>query len=260
MAYERELSAARRWADETDGIALEHFRAGAPAETKDDGTPVTAGDRAVEEHLRAAITREFPGDAVLGEEGGATGSSRRRWVIDPIDGTRNFARGIPVWATLVALQAEVEGERAGVLALGVVSAPALGTRWWAADGGGAFRDGEPIRVSRVARLEDADLCTGGLDWARAAGEWDRFERLLARVRRHRGFGDFWGAMLVAQGSMDAMVEFAPLELWDVAAPSKILVEAGGRATNIQGENGVRPSPIVSSNGILHEELLTLLRS
>lgn len=251
--YERELAAVQRWVDETDRIALQHF--GAASEPKADGTPVTAGDRAVEEYLRRAIEREFPGDAIVGEEQGETGEGPRRWIIDPIDGTKNYARGVPVFATLIALQDE--GGR--ILALGMVSAPALHARWWATEGSGAFANGEPIRVSSTSRLDEADLCTGGVDWALREGRSEQLTTLLERVRRHRAFGDFWGAMLVAQGSMDAMVEFAPLKLWDVAACNKVVVEAGGRATNIDGEHEVAPSPVVTTNRVLHDELLTVLR-
>lgn len=251
MSYEQELAAVLRWTDDTDARAMAHFRVDVPYERKSDGTPVTAADREVEARLREAIAREFPGDAILGEEEGETGSASRRWVLDPIDGTKNFSRGVPVFATLVAL------EDNGRAVLGVVSAPALRTRWWAVRGGGAFRDGESIRVSSVPRIEDGDLCTGGLDWAGDARA--TVIDLLARARRQRGFGDFWGHVLVAQGSMDAMIEYAPLAPWDVAAPKLVVEEAGGRWSDLGGDDRATTGACVSSNGRLHDEILDLLR-
>ena len=256
MSYERELAAVQRWVEETDRIAMSHFSVSVATVTKDDGTPVTAADRAIETFLRAEIEREFPGDAILGEEFGETAAGARRWIIDPIDGTKNFARGVPVFATLIALQ----DDGGAVLALGMVSAPALGARWWATDGDGAFHNGSTIRVSAAARLEDADVVTGGVDWAFRTGYGERFEALLRRARRQRGFGDFWGPMLVAQGSVDVMIEFADLKLWDMAACNKIVVEAGGRATTIEGLHKVGPSPVVTTNGLLHDEVLRALQA
>jgi histidinol-phosphatase len=253
MPFEAELAAALRWLDATDPIALSSFGGAVATETKPDGTPVTVADRAVEEALREAVARDFPGDGVLGEEGGAAaGSGGRRWIVDPIDGTKNYARGIPVFATLIAL------EDSGGLAVGLVSAPALRTRWWAVRGGGAFRDGAPIMVSGVADLAQADVCSGGLDWARSTGHAERLWSLLGRTRRHRGFGDFWGYMLVAQGSLEVMVEFAPLALWDIAAPRIIVEEAGGRWTGPAGEAAPAAGAALATNGVLHDEVLAVL--
>jgi histidinol-phosphatase len=251
VSYERELQAALGWADECDAIALEHFRVGVPAETKDDGTPVTVADTAIERTLRTAIERDFPKDSVLGEEEGATGSGGRRWIIDPIDGTKNYLRGIPAFGTLIALE---DDDR---VALGVVSAPALGARWWASAGGGAFRDGKRIRVSEVDDLERAEIASGGIDSFRRHGFLDGFLALAARVARQRGFGDFWGHMLVAQGSIEAMLEPA-VAAWDVAALVPVVEEAGGRLTTVEGEARVDGGSALSTNGILHDQVLSLL--
>jgi histidinol-phosphatase len=249
MAFEKELALAHRWVDGTDALALEHFKLGTLTQIKEDGTPVTAGDRAVERALRRDLEEHFPDDAVLGEEEGAQGEGPRRWIIDPIDGTKNYARGIPVFATLIAL--EVDGEPV----LGLVSAPALGSRWWAVRGEGAFHSGRSIRVSQISTLADADLITGGDDWAQ--GNTEAYAGLLERARRQRGFGDFWGHMLVAQGSAEAMIEFAPLARWDIIAPRVIVEEAGGRCTALDG-GPAEGGPTLSTNGMLHDELRAAL--
>ena len=251
MSHELELAAAQEWLDATDRIALEHFRVGVPTEAKADGTPVTVADRAIEERLRAAIARAFPADGILGEEAGEARGAGRRWIVDPIDGTKNYARGVPVFGTLLALEDE------GRLVMGVVSSPALRTRWWATQGGGAYRDGSPIHVSNVSRLGDADVCTGDL---RHASDAAVFHRLARSGKRWRGFGDFWGHVLVAQGSMDAMVELADLAEWDVAAPKLIVEEAGGRVTSPGGDASPPRGPLVSTNGLVHEEVLAVLGS
>lgn len=252
MSWDRELGAVLRWLDETDAIAMAHWRVGVASERKGDGTPVTEADRGIEAALRGSIEREFGGDAVLGEEQGETRSgAARRWIVDPIDATKNFRRGIPVFGTLVALEA------GGALVLGAVSAPALGTRWWATRGGGAFRDGEPIRVSGVADLGAAQIASGGLETLREQGLLEGFLSLCGRADSHRAFGDFWGHMLVAQGSIEAMVDplVAP---WDVAAPALIVAEAGGRTTSARGEAGIEGGSAVSTNGRLHEAVLEAL--
>lgn len=251
MAFERELSVAQAIVDETDPIAMRHFALTVPTQIKADGTPVTVADRAVEETIRRALESAFAGDAILGEEQGASGESARRWIIDPIDGTKNYARGVPVFATLIALEVD------GALVLGMVSAPALGARWWATAGDGAFANGARITVSGVDNVAAADVVTGGLDWARdnAGGLF----QLFARARRQRGFGDFWGHMLVAQGSAEVMVECAPLALWDIAAPRLIVEEAGGRVTDLTGDPTFQAGSALSTNGALHDEVLGLLR-
>lgn len=250
MPFDQELQDVMSWVGETDLLALESFHVDAPFESKGDGTPVTEADRAIERRLREHIATTFPADAILGEEQGGDISAPRRWIIDPIDGTKNFIRGVPVFATLIAL------EQDGELVLGMVSAPALHTRWWATRGGGAWRDGKPIRVSGVDTLGDAHFTTGGLSYAREG--WDALHRLSGVAARGRGFGDFWGHVLVAQGSQDVMVEFAPLAVWDVAAPKMIVTEAGGRWTDLDGKD-VSEGPSISSNGHIHEQVLDALR-
>jgi len=232
-----DLAFALELADLADSLSLPRFRASdLRVETKPDLTPVTDADHAVERALRERIAAERPGEGVLGEEEGDDGGSVR-WIVDPIDGTRNFSRGIPVWATLIAL------EREGALTAAVVSAPALGRRWWASRGEGAFADGEPIRVSHVSALADATVsCSHARDLAR-----------VEPVAWHaRGLGDFWQHVLVAEGAVDAAVD-TELELWDSAAVELVVTEAGGRA-------GIAPDgQFVTTNGHVHDEVLALLR-
>jgi histidinol phosphatase-like enzyme (inositol monophosphatase family) len=230
-----DLELALALADEADAVSLPRFRAlDLRVETKPDLTPVTDADRTVERDLRAQIAAERPGEAVFGEEEGGGDDSDVRWVIDPIDGTRNFSRGIPVWATLIAL------ERAGVTVVGVASAPALGRRWWAVRGGGAFADGAAISVSRVGRLDEASVSAN----LSCAG--------LRRARHLRDFGDFWQHVLVAEGSLDAGVD-PVMRYWDVVAVRLIVEEAGGRATDVAGARST--DSLVTSNGLLHDEVL-----
>jgi histidinol-phosphatase len=238
------LAFALELADLADSISVGRFLASdLRVETKPDLTPVTDADRTVERALRDRIEAVRPGDAVLGEEeDGAAGATG--WVIDPIDGTRNFSRGVPVWATLIAF------ERDGVAECGVVSAPALGHRWWAARGQGAFRDDEQIRVSAVARLADAGVC------ASYARDLTTLEPLVWHLR---GFGDFWQHMLVAEGALDAAVD-AKLARWDTAALVPIVQEAGGRITGLDGGPPRDGEQVVSSNGLIHDEALAVLGS
>lgn len=231
-----DLGFALALADAADAAALPRFRAAdLRIESKSDGTPVTDADRAIERLLRARIARERPGDAVLGEEEGASGEASgkhgRRWILDPIDATRNFARGIPVWATLIAL------ERDGHVVCGVVSAPALGQRWWAALAEGAYANGARIHVSGIRSLAQAAISASRpLDGA-------RLEPLVSHLR---GFGDFWQHVLVAEGALDAAID-THLARWDYAALEPILTEAGGTL----GWLGER---LVSSNALLDEQL------
>ncbi|HTO26705.1 MAG TPA: inositol monophosphatase family protein [Gaiellaceae bacterium] len=232
-----DLAFALELADLADSISLPRFGAAdLRVETKPDLTPVTDADKAVERALRERIARDRPGEGVFGEEEGPSDAAVR-WIVDPIDGTRNFARGVPVWATLVAL------ERDGAVVAGVVSAPALARRWWAARGEGAFADGAPIRVSGVEALADASVsCSLARDYA----------RLEPHVWHARGLGDFWQHVLVAEGALDAAVD-VDLELWDSAAVDVVVPEAGGRT-------GLAPDgQFVSSNGAVHDAVLALLR-
>ncbi|MDW8339186.1 MAG: inositol monophosphatase family protein [Thermoleophilia bacterium] len=235
-----DLELALRLADAADAIALPAFRARLPVETKPDLTPVTEADRAVEAEVRRVLARERPQDAVLGEEQGASGAGARRWILDPIDGTRNFTRGIPVWATLLALEEE------GAVRLGVVSAPALRRRWWAERGAGAYADWEAIRVSRVARIEDAVL-SFACD--------DELPPIARQAWHARGFGDFWAHVLVAEGAVDGAVETTGVEEWDLAALQVLVEEAGGRFTDFAGERRIDGGTAISSNGRLHDALL-----
>jgi len=229
-------------------------------ETKPDLTPVTEADRAVEEALRRRIGAERPGHGVLGEEldeelGGAGGGTGWRWVLDPIDGTKNYVRGVPVWATLIALQHDGEG------VLGVVSAPAMGRRWWAARGEGAWASGpsgvRPARVSAVADAGDAFLGYDSVPGFEEHGLGARFLDLVRRCWRSRGYGDFWSHVLVAEGALDIAVE-PEVAVWDVAPLQVIVEEAGGRFTDLAG--AVRPDggSAVSTNGVLHDEVLAAL--
>jgi histidinol-phosphatase len=246
------LSLALELADEADAMTMARFRARDLAvDTKPDLSPVTEVDRRVEEMLRERIAARRPGDGVLGEEFGAEGSGGTRWIVDPIDGTKNYVRGIPVFATLIAVESD------GRLVAGVASAPALHRRWWAVRGRGAFADGVAIRVSRVAALEDAQLCfTGALGFERK-GMGERFLALARRCWRNRGFGDFWQHVLVAEGSADVAVE-PDVSLWDLAALQVIVEEAGGRFTDLSGVPRPDGGSAVSTNGLLHDEVLAIL--
>jgi histidinol-phosphatase len=252
---ELDLTLALELADAADRLTLPRFRAqDLVVETKPDLTPVTEADRAVETMIRDELARARPADAVLGEEQGETrvGESRR-WIVDPIDGTKGYARGMPVWATLIALEVD------GVLALGVVSAPALGTRWWARRGGGAWRNGELVRVSQVARVEDAQLAYSSVTAFEDDGRGDAFLALARRCWRTRGLGDFWSHVLVADGSVDISVEVGGLNLWDVAPLLPIVEEAGGRITDLTGAARADGGDVLATNGILHDEALRVLQ-
>lgn len=248
-----DLALALALADAADAIALARFRAAdLRIETKPDLTPVSEADRAVERAIRERLARERPREPVLGEEeGGEDGGAGARWIVDPIDGTKSYVRGIPVWATLIAL------ERDGEPAVGVVSAPALGRRWWAAHGEGAFADGTRVQVSRVARLEDAVVSTTSPKAVAAHGLGPAYEAVAAHSWAARGFSDFWQHMLLAEGAVDAAVE-PVVALWDVAAIQVIVEEAGGRFTDLRGEHTARGGDCLTSNGLLHDELLALL--
>ena len=246
------LTFALELADLADGMTLPAFRAADFAvETKPDLTPVTEVDRAVERAIRDRVERDRPGEVVVGEEYGSD-EGDVRWIVDPIDGTKNFVRGIPVYGTLIALQ------RGGELVLGVATAPALGRRWWASRGGGAFADGARIHVSRIDALGEAQLCFGGLNGWRRAGRLEPFLELAGRCKRTRGFGDFWMHMMVAEGSVDIAAE-PDVSLWDLAAVKVIVEEAGGRFTDLDGAPSADGGSALSTNGLLHDEVLSSLR-
>ena len=239
-----DLELALRLADTADSISLPRFRSGLTVETKADKSPVTEADRLVESELRRMLAEARPDDAVLGEEEGAVGTGRRRWIVDPIDGTRNDSRGIPVWATLIAL------EDNAVIRVGVVSAPALRGRWWAERGAGAFANGEPMHVSAVATVEDAVL---------SFSIENDVPPLARRAWHARGLGDFWAHMLVAEGAVDGAVDAVGVSEWDLAAVQVIVEEAGGRFSDFAGDPRIDGGSAVSSNGLLHEELLLAIQ-
>lgn len=256
-SYAGDLDLATRLADAADAITMQRFGAADLAvESKPDLTPVTDADRAVELAIRDLIGEHRPDDAVSGEEFGSQGTGTRRWVIDPIDGTKNFVRGVPVWGTLVAL---LDGARPVV---GMVSAPALARRWWAAPGTGAWTSAlgaapRRITVSRVRELGDASLSYASLSGWADLGRRDRFIALMDGCWRTRAYGDFWSYLLVAEGAVDLAAE-PELSLWDMAALAPIVAEAGGRFTNLAGVDGVDGPGAVASNGLLHDTLLSFV--
>ena len=250
------LRVAHEWLDETDRIALTHFAGELTITAKHDRTLVTQADTEIETRLRERIADVNPAHSVLGEElGSAADTGHGRWVIDPIDATHNFVRGIEVFATLLAF------ERDGELELGVVSAPAMRRRWWAIRGGGAHlrSDGveRQLHVSKVEALDEAQVLFSTLRGLDAAGLGQALHRITALAWRDRGFGDFWGHMLVAQGSAEAMLEYG-VAPWDMAAPHVIITEAGGRMTDLAGRPSWSGPQVLTTNGKLHDRILEML--
>ena len=246
--------AASELADLADGLTLGAFRKHLEVRTKPDGTWVTAIDEGVERRLREQIRTWFPEHAVLGEEDGRDGpEDAPTWIIDPIDGTTNFVKGNPIFATLIGVQV------AGHEVAGVVSAPALGTRFDGALGLGARQDGRPIQVSRVDRLEDAEVALGGLDVFAAHGRLALADAVATRAARVRGYGDFWQHCLVAAGSTDVAIE-AEVKLWDLAAVKAVVEAAGGRFTDLEGVRTSAGGTALATNGLLHDDLLELARA
>ncbi|HYZ56882.1 MAG TPA: histidinol-phosphatase [Streptosporangiaceae bacterium] len=256
--YDDDLRFAHVLADAADDITTRRFRAlDLKVETKPDLTPVTDADRAVEESLRNVLRRARPRDGVLGEEFGRSGSGPRYWVLDPIDGTKNYVRGVPVWATLIGL---MDGEE---VVVGVVSAPALGRRWWAARDGGAWTGRSLTKASRctvsgVTELGDASLSYSSLSGWEERGKLDGFLGLTRAVWRTRAYGDFWSHVLVAEGAVDVSLE-PEVSLWDLAALQVIIEEAGGRFTDVGGTRTPDGGSVVCTNGHLHDEVLTRLK-
>lgn len=256
------LAFALALCDAADPIALRHFRRDLDVETKPDRSLVTAADRSIERLIRERIADRYPDHGVIGEEYGPEASGRDVvWHVDPIDGTHNFIRGVPVFASLIALQAD------GELQIGVISAPAMRERWYAARGAGAWNvvtDGRaaeaprPIRASRVGELGSASLAYGSVAGIESGDRAPGFRDLLGDVWRERGFGDFWGYALVAEGAVDGMVEVGP-KTWDLAAPLVVVEEAGGRLTDLDGDRRIDREEALASNGPLHEVLLAALR-
>jgi histidinol-phosphatase len=244
-----DLSLALHLADLADEITMRHFRSASLAvRTKIDMTPVSEADEEVERAIRERLAIDRPEDTIVGEEFGITGGSGRRWILDPIDATKNYVRGIPVFATLIALEAMV----------GVVSAPALGRRWWAARGEGAFCNGDRIRVSQIATLEDSHLTYDSITDFDRHGGTDAFLALTRQCSRSRGFGDFWAHMLVAEGSVEIAIE-PIVAAWDVAAVQIIVEEAGGRFTDVRGAARIDGNSALSTNGKVHDAVLEFFR-
>jgi histidinol-phosphatase len=253
-----DLSLALALAGDADLISMARFESlDLSVTTKPDRTPVTDADTAVERSIRAGIAAARPHDSILGEEFGTEGSAARQWIIDPIDGTANFMRGIPIWSTLIALAID------GVPVVGVVSSPALGKRWWAAASQGAFgmqhgHDPYPLRVSGTADLADAAISYNNIQGWDGAGRLDQLIALQRSVFRARSIGDAWAYMLVAEGHLDAAGEW-DLKPYDMAALVPIIEEAGGRFTSLDGESGPWHGSALASNGRLHEAIVNTVR-
>jgi histidinol-phosphatase len=249
-----DLAFALELADLADGISLPRFRAAdLRVDTKPDRTHVTDADLAVERALRERIETARPGDGFFGEESGASGGAGRRWILDPIDGTANFLRGVPNWATLIALEVD------GAPTVGVVSAPAFGARWYAELGGGAWGvdRGAParrLRVSGVSELADASLSCQSIAQWRDAGRLPALLSLAERVWRDRAYGDSWSYMLLAEGLVDIVAEF-DVKAYDLAAHVPIVREAGGRFTDVEGDESAWNGSALATNGPLHDAVV-----
>ncbi len=244
--------------DAADEIARAHFRRDLDLERKPDRSFVTVADQTIEREIRAGILARWPDHGLVGEEyGEEAGRSTTRWFIDPIDGTHNFIRGVPLFGTLLGV------EHDGEMQVGVISAPAMRERWFAYRGGGAWADGpdgrRAVRVSRVAAIEDAQLVYGSHRDNVASGLMPGFDALIDASWRDRGFGDFWGYALVAEGAAEAMMETG-MHTWDLAAPQVVIEEAGGRVTDVNGERRIDAESFVGSNGLIHDEILRRLRA
>jgi histidinol-phosphatase len=249
-----ELAFALELADQADRISMRHFRrASLIVESKPDRSPVSEADREIEQLIRARIEATRPGHAMVGEEFGYTpGASSLRWIVDPIDGTRKFVRGLPGFATLIAL------EDAGSMLVGVASAPALGRRWWAARGLGAFADGQAIHVSGIATLAEAHVSHGSIEGWQRAGRLAQLGVLADGSWGSSGYGDFWSHVQVAEGSAEVALEIEGA-IWDFAALQVIVEEAGGRFTDLNGVHTADGGNAFSSNGLVHADVLALLR-
>lgn len=255
-----DLALALKLADAADAISRSRFTAmDLVVTTKPDRTPVTDADQAVERAIREGLAEARPEDGILGEEYGAEGSTQRQWIIDPIDGTANFLRGVPIWASLISLAVD------GVPVVGVVSAPALGKRWWATTGGGAWMsdertpDAAPVRlqVSAVSDLADASLSYNSIQQWDVAGHLEPLIALSRQVWRTRAYGEMWSYMMLAEGLLDIAGEF-DLKPYDMAALVPIIQEAGGRFTSVDGQDGPWHGSALATNGLLHDATLAAL--
>ena len=255
----QDLEFTHKLADAADKISMARFGAmDLKIETKPDLTPVSDADRSVEEELRKLIANYSPQDSIIGEEFGHDGGGNREWILDPIDGTKNFVRGVPFWGTLIGLRVD------GQMTTGMVSAPALGRRWFGAMGLGSFlqtktnsfQSERKLQVSKVSKLEDAYLGYSSQDrWEKKSQE-EEFEKLLKKVWRARGFGDFIIHMMVAEGSLDLAME-PSLAIWDMAALIPIIREAGGNVTSLNNGDPLIEKSLVTTNGLLHEQTIRL---
>jgi histidinol-phosphatase len=247
--YELAVEAARQAGD----LALRYYQTEVTVEWKGDLSPVTAADREAEQLLRSTLLGRFPQDGFLGEESGdSPGASGFRWVIDPVDGTRSFVRGIPLWATLVGLEYRDEP------VAGIMYAPALGDLYRALRGAGAFLNDRPMHVSQVNTLQRAHVYYSSVSWFLKAGLEEMFLRLVRGTERQRGYGDFYGFALVAQGAGELMLEWG-CHVWDLCAPAAILCEAGGKLTSWDGTADLRRPDVLASNGLLHDTAVAVLR-
>ena len=251
--WRNRYDAALQAADQAGQFALQYFDRDIAIEWKADDSPVTVADRGSEDLIRKALLGKFPGDGFLGEEFGATpGTSGYRWIIDPIDGTRSFVRGIPIWACMIGL--EFKGE----LIAGIVALPAMKQVYRALRGDGAFRDERRIRVSDIATLDKSHVYYSSISWFTKAGADKQFLKLVSLTERQRGFGDFYGFMMVAQGAGEIMVEHG-VHAWDVAAIAPIIEEAGGKLTAWDGKLDIEKPDVLATNGLLHDAALEIIR-
>ena len=257
MTYQADLDLAIELAEIADAISLQRFRAlDLHVESKPDRSPVTDADRSVEQALKQLLSEKAPNDALIGEEYGNSGSAARTWIIDPIDGTANYLRGVPVWATLIALAVD------GKPVVSVVSAPAMGRRWWAAPGIGAFTsdiDGatRELKVSAIGELENASLSYNNLQLWDQAGMLSQLTELSRKIWRTRAYGDFWSYMLLAEGSVDIVAEH-DLKIYDIAALVPIVEIAGGKFSDLSGELTAESSSVLATNGKLHSAVSAAL--
>lgn len=253
FTFSEDLDLALELADAADKISLERFRAlDLMVETKPDLSPVTDADKSVEKALLDILRNKRPSDAIIGEEYGKSGNSSRKWIIDPIDGTANFVRGVPVWASLIALSIDEKP------VVSVVSAPALGARWWAAPGIGShtksLSGGErTLSVSKIQKIEDASLSYNNLKLWQQAGYLSQLLSLSEEVWRTRAYGDFWSYMLLAEGSVDIVAEH-DLKIYDIAALVPIVEQAGGQFSDLAGELTTESSSVLATNSLLHEQV------
>lgn len=250
-----ELSFALDVCRRAGAVAMRHFDCNIDVEEKADGTPVTAADKQCERLIRESIAERFPQDAILGEEEGGDDSPLsvgRRWIIDPIDGTYNYARAVPIFSTLLSL------EKDGEIILGVVYNPAADEIFWAEKGGGAFRNGKRIKVSEIGEMKNSQFNFGALSRVQSTGLWDAFAEIVKRTGRQRGFGDYLGFAHVFEGKAEAHLEVG-VKVWDLA-PMKIIVEeAGGEFTDLSGGKSVYTGSCLISNGLVHAQFLGILK-